>query len=244
MKLGVIADIHSNAAALEAVLADLDLRGVDRIVHLGDAFNGALEPHRVLELLRARPMVHVRGNGERMVLSPDPAVRSASASFARAQFSPEELEWIAGWPVRHDEPEFVACHGSPRDDLEYLLEEVTAEGVALRSRADIRARLPDLGAGLVLCGHTHVPRMVRLDDRMLVVNPGSIGLPAYGDETPFPHRMETGSPDARYAVAELRDGAWRVDLIGVPYDWAAAARLAELNGFPEWVGLLSTGYAR
>ncbi|MBK8476374.1 MAG: metallophosphoesterase family protein [Opitutaceae bacterium] len=244
MKLGIIADIHSNAPALAAVLADLARHKVDLVVQLGDAFNGPIAPAEVMALLRARPMLHVKGNGERMVLAEDPAERSASATYARSVLSEADLAWVAAWPARHDQPEFTACHGSPRSDLEYLLEEVTSRGVFLRSGADIAARLEETVSPLVLCGHTHLPRVVRLLSGTLVVNPGSVGLPAYADVPPFPHRMETGSPHARYAVTEVIAGEWAVSLCAVAYDWEAAAKLAEARGFPDWVVPLRTGYVR
>ncbi len=243
MKLGIIADIHSNAPALAAVFEDFACRGIDRVVQLGDAANGPVAPAEVVAMLRARPMIHVRGNGERMVLAPISEARSASAAYARAQLSPEELEWVASWPERYEQAEFTACHGSPRSDVEYLLEEVTSAGVFLRGAADIAARLEGTVAPLVLCGHTHIPRVVRLESGPLVVNPGSVGLPAYADAAPIPHKMETGSPHARYAVAELLGGRWVVALCAVPYDWEAAARAAEAHGFADWGGPLRTGYA-
>ena len=62
---------------------------------------------------------------------------------------------------------------------------------------------------LILCGHSHVPRAVRLRDGRMIVNPGSVGCPGYRDNLPFPHLMETGTPDACYAVLELRTGRWQ-----------------------------------
>ncbi|EOW6434492.1 metallophosphoesterase family protein [Cronobacter turicensis] len=53
---------------------------------------------------------------------------------------------------------------------------------------------------LILCGHTHIPRSVEISSTCLIVNPGSVGLQAYDDEHPFFHKMEAGSPHARYAI--------------------------------------------
>ena len=58
----------------------------------------------------------------------------------------------------------------------------------------------------MLCGHSHIARAVRLSDGRLIVNPGSVGSPGYRDIHPFPHVMEAGTPDARYAILELLDG--------------------------------------
>ncbi len=244
MKIAVIADIHSNRPALEAVLTDLSRHRIDRLVHLGDAFNGPIDPAGVAALLRPIPMLHVRGNGERMVLSDDPNERKSSANYARERLTADDLEWIRSWPRSRIEPDFLACHGSPESDIEYLLEEVLPGGVRLRRAADVLTRLGPVESGLVLCGHTHVPRFVRLNRRCAVLNPGSVGLPAYADDSPSPHRMETGSPEARYALAELSVAGWSVSHLAVPYDHEKAAAIAEAEGFVDWAVALRTGYAK
>jgi diadenosine tetraphosphatase ApaH/serine/threonine PP2A family protein phosphatase len=72
---------------------------------------------------------------------------------------------------------------------------------------------------------------VRLRDGRLIVNPGSVGL-----------QMNHGSPDARYAIVERRDGKYYPSFHAVPYDHFAAARQAEANGFPQWRDALVTGW--
>lgn len=243
MKIAVIADIHSNRPALEAVLKDLSHYQIDRLVHLGDAFNGPIDPAGVAALLRPLTMLHVRGNGERMVLSDDLNERKRSASFARERLGLDDLEWIRSWPRTRIEQDFLMCHGSPKSDTDYLLEEVLPDGVRLRTTRDVLARLGPVESNLVLCGHTHVPRFVRLNRRCAVLNPGSVGLPAYADSSPTPHKMEVGSPEARYAIAELDDSGWRVSHRAVPYDYNEAATIAEAEGFPDWATALRTGYA-
>ena len=76
-----------------------------------------------------------------------------------------------------------------------------------------------------------------------MLNPGSVGLQAYEDATPFSHRMETGSPKARYAVASLGSSGWEAELLAVDYDWARAAELARAHGFEDWARVLETGRA-
>jgi diadenosine tetraphosphatase ApaH/serine/threonine PP2A family protein phosphatase len=93
----------------------------------------------------------------------------------------------------------------------------------------------------VLCGHTHVPRSVR-SRGTLIVNPGSVGQAAFDDDIPCPHVIETGSPDARYAIVEKRNGEWVADLISVPYPYQEMAELARLRDRPDWVCALLTGY--
>jgi len=243
MKIAVIADIHGNAPALEAVLEDIAQAAVDQILDLGDAFNGPIDPARVAALLQLEPMIHVRGNGERMVIAPTAAERSLSAEFARICLSPAQLAWIQAWPPLYHTPDLLACHGSPTSDTEYLLEELIPNAVRLRPRADIQARLGAVDSSLVLCAHSHVPRLVQVSSTTLILNPGSVGLPAYTLDAPIPHKMEVGSPGARYAIVEQLKAGWRVTHIAVPYDGEAAARMAERAGFPAWANTLRSGYA-
>jgi diadenosine tetraphosphatase ApaH/serine/threonine PP2A family protein phosphatase len=85
---------------------------------------------------------------------------------------------------------------------------------------------------------------VRLGDGRLVVNPGSVGVPGFSYNVPYPHRIEAGTPDARYAVLELADGAWRVTFRHVPYDHEAMAAIARANGYREFAAALATGWVR
>jgi hypothetical protein len=82
---------------------------------------------------------------------------------------------------------------------------------------------------------------VRLDDGRLIVNPGSVGLPAYEDDHPHAHVVEVGSPHARYAVIAQVRGRWSAEFILVDYDWEAAASAAEVLGRSDWGRALRTG---
>ena len=124
-----------------------------------------------------------------------------------------------------------ACHGSPAGgDLEYLLEDVSSGYPVLASADAVRAWLAGIGRiRLVLCGHTHIAR-IATSHGVLIVNPGSVGMPAYRDERLVAHAMEAGSPHARHAILARTSAGWRADLRSVPYDAEAAARQAEQNG--------------
>ena len=67
MRIAVISDIHGNALALKAVLADMETRAVDRVVNLGDVASGPLWPLQTMEILAGRDWTTVRGNHDRMV---------------------------------------------------------------------------------------------------------------------------------------------------------------------------------
>ena len=100
------------------------------------------------------------------------------------------------------EDEVLLCHGSPTDDLCYLLEDVTSGHPQVRDEEEIVRLLAGAAQPVIVCGHTHIPRLVRLANGQTIVNPGSVGLAAYSDDTPVPHAMEKYSPDASYAILE------------------------------------------
>jgi putative phosphoesterase len=236
--IGILADIHGNAWALEAVLADAKRRGIEKFVDLGDVLYGPLAPRRTYELLRAVNLVAaVKGNQDRFVVSG--AAGNATLDWVRADLGSEPVAWLDALPATAIYGEWLLCHGSPLSDMEYLLEDVCEAGRPLvRADADIVKRLAGVENALVLCGHTHVPRLVMLSNgRQQVLNPGSVGLPAYDDESPVPHLMETYSPHASYAVWD--DGV--VSFHRVPYDWEAAAAKAKELGREDWARGIAAG---
>ena len=86
-------------------------------------------------------------------------------------------------------------------------------------------------------------RIVRADGTV-IVNPGSVGQPAYDDPTPPAHVSETGSPHARYAILNIEADRVDADMIAISYDHLAAARRAEENGGAAWMQFLATGFAK
>ena len=78
--------------------------------------------------------------------------------------------------------------------------------------------------------------------RISRVNPGSVGCPGYRDSHPFPHVVEAGSPDARYAILEFVGDSWEVTFRHVPYDHDAMAGLARQNGQAELATAIATGW--
>ncbi|MBZ5588879.1 MAG: metallophosphatase family protein [Acidobacteriia bacterium] len=245
MRIGVISDVHGNRWALEAVMRDLDRRGVAAVLDLGDGVYGPLDPRGTAALLIGRNVESVRGNEDRIVLEPSDERDSATLLFTRASLSPEQLEWLRELPARRVAfGSMLCCHGTPDRDHEYLLERVASGGVTLVSADDLAATLAGIRESVVLCGHSHVARTGHLPDGRLAVNPGSVGLPAYSDDLPWPHAMEAGSPHARYMVLEETTAGWRVEHVAVPYDWETAATTAQRNGRADWAEWLRTGRAR
>jgi predicted phosphodiesterase len=246
MKFAVIADIHGNCLALEAVLADIASLGLTEVVNLGDHLSGPLEARRTADLLMARGFPSIRGNHDRELVERDRLEMGPSDKAAHAQLERAHLDWLAALPptlVYRDE--VFLCHGTPQSDTTYWLESLTADGHAhITPVEEIERQAEGVACSLLLCGHTHIPRLVRLRDGRLVVNPGSVGCPAYEDVEPVRHRMQAGTPDACYAVVERARAGWRVGFRYVPYDHMAMAAMAAENGRPEWASALATGWIR
>lgn len=242
LRIAVVSDIHGNLAALEAVVADFTRRGVDAVVNLGDSLSGPLLPRETAQYLMAQDWTQLAGNHERQILDND-SPRGASDEYAHSQLSARELEWIAALGPRADYAhDVLLCHGTPHSDLVYLLETVEPARVRVATAQEIDARLGDVTAALVVCGHSHVSRSVRSARGQLIVNPGSVGLPGYVAGAPHAHVIENASPDARYAIVERRAGHWSSSLIAVPYDFRSMAELARRRGRAEWRSALLTGY--
>jgi putative phosphoesterase len=240
MRIAVVSDIHGNLKALEAVVRDIERRSVDAVINLGDSLSGPLMAKETAQFLMAQNWTHLAGNHERQILELNDR-SSKPDKFAHSRLSDIEFQWIASLPsVMQFSADVLICHGTPSSDCTSLLQ--TAERNA--SGAEIESRLAgaNTDAALILCGHTHIPRSVRVRSGSLIVNPGSVGQPAFADDHPYPHVVETGSPDARYAIVEKRDGIWTASLFSVPYDHVEMAALAKVRDFADWESALLTGY--
>ena len=99
------------------------------------------------------------------------------------------------------------------------------------SEDSIVAAAEGIGYPIMVCGHTHLARSVRLRDGRRIINPGAVGF-----------QLVHGSPDARYAVIERRQGHWYTSLRVVPYDHDAAAAQAVGNGLEAWAEVLTSGW--
>ncbi|SDT30230.1 metallophosphoesterase family protein [Bradyrhizobium canariense] len=246
MRFAAIADVHGNYLALEAVVADIRAQGIDEIVNLGDMASGPLDARRTMDALMALDAIHVLGNHDRYLIDRPPEQMGSWDRPAYAQLDPRHLDWLRTVPsTRVFRDHVFLCHATPDNDQVYWLETVLPDGtVRMSSLEAIEEVAKDITQPLILCGHTHIARAVRLGDGRLVVNPGSVGSPGYRDIHPFPHVIEAGTPDARYAILECEGGVWRATFRHVPYDHEAMAALAQRNGQPELAVALATGWIR
>ena len=255
MKLAVISDIHGNLLALQAVLADIARQGVDQTVNLGDILSGPLQPAETADLLMAQGFATIRGNHERQLLEmlaqPGPVDAATADGYAASEMSPAHATWLQALPVAIAlNSDVRLCHGTLGSDLQYWLETVVpgfaqgqGPGVRAATLEEVAERLDSATHPVMLCGHSHVPRLLQCG-AVLIVNPGSVGLPAYADEHPHPHVIENGAPHARYALLEKTVQGWQVDLRAVPYDHLAQARVAAAHRRPDWAHALASGFAQ
>jgi putative phosphoesterase len=234
VKVAIISDVHGNRLALEAVLDDIARHKVDATLNLGDLVSGPLEPNWTADILIDLDIPTVRGNHERNLIDHPPDKLGRIDRFAQEQMETRHRAWINALPQTLALLEDVfLCHGTPTScDEPWLDNWWDGRSVVVPDEAQVAARAEGFDYPVMLCGHTHVPRAVRLKDGRLIVNPGSVGL-----------QFNLGSPDARYATVEVRDGKYYPSFHVVPYDHTAAARLAEANGFPAWRDVLMTGWA-
>ena len=181
MRLAALYDIHGNLPALDAVLAEVQAAGADRIVIGGDVLPGPM-PRETLDRLLALdvPIDYLFGNGEVAILNemkgtPSPAMPETYRPML--QWNAEQVSaaraLLEGWPatVRLDVPGLGAvlfCHATPRNEDE-IFTRVTPE-------ARLRPLFDSLGVSLVVCGHTHM-QFDRMVGATRVVNAGSVGLP-------------------------------------------------------------------
>jgi putative phosphoesterase len=215
MRVAVLADIHGNLPALEAVLAEVEAAAPDLVVVCGDVASGPL-PAEAIELLRSLPDARfVRGNADRELVSAfDGATDGSSAlsnDWCATQISREQRDFLASFAetvsIEVDGlGRVLFCHGSPRSDEEMMTSE-TPDGRLAEFTAGV-------DAAVVVSGHTHMP-LDRTIGGVRVINPGSVGMPF-------------GEPGAHWAL--LGPG---LDMRRTDYDREAAAARIRRSEWPD-----------
>jgi putative phosphoesterase len=249
-RIAALSDIHGNLPALNAVLADIAQRGVDTVVNLGDILSGPLWPRETAERLMALRLPTIKGNHERQLLACAAKALNPNScesdEYGYLHTTAEQRAWLAALPnTLHLSDAVFLCHGTPTSDHHYFLESVDAhapDGCRAATPAEVRTRAGEVQAQVILCGHTHMPRMLQLDGGPLIVNPGSVGVPAYDDEWQGFHKIQTRSPHARYCIVEQTTCGWTVLQCAVAYDWPSAVARARANGREDYA-LWLTGHA-
>ena len=244
MKFAILSDIHGNLWALAAVLEDAKRRGITRFINLGDILYGPLQPLETYDLLKTVDVVTIQGNEDREVYEfyDHQSEAHPTLTYMLEELGEEPVEWLRSLPKTIVVAEAVfACHGVPSDDRIYLLEDVASGLPIVREDAVIAHHLEDVNYPVILCGHSHIARVVQLSSGQLIINPGSVGVPAYDDDVPNYHEMQNHSPLASYAVLEKQDSSWQVDLLKIPYDVDSAVEQAQRQGREDWAYWIKTG---
>ncbi len=240
--VAVLCDIHGNAPALEAVLAEVRADPPDAMVIGGDVAAGPM-PIEVLAALRSLPWpVHfLRGNADRVLVmaydgeAPD-YIRAhplwESDCWTAARLPREERDWLASLPglVRLDVGalgEVLFCHGTPRSDEERI--------TVFTPQIRLAAVLQPAQAALVVCGHTHRQFDMSAGGRRMV-NAGSVGRP-------YEHRPGAYWLTLRGRSPQHHGGTERtvppVSLRRTEYDVEAATAAFAAVGYPTAAGMLA-----
>lgn len=238
MRFLILSDIHANATALEASLAEAGGKW-DRVVCLGDVVGYGPDPNEVIDRIRGLEAVTIRGNHDKVgsgLTSADDfnPVARAAAMWTREHLRPENREYLENLPLGPLSIDgFSMVHGAIRDEDEY----VVAPAQALES-------LLEAPSQVTFFGHTHLQvgfslgpdnaisslRLRPTNDSKLsklelsngtsyLLNPGSIGQPRDGD------------PRAAFAIADLSHR--EVEFWRVPYEIEAVQDRMERAGLPE-----------
>jgi diadenosine tetraphosphatase ApaH/serine/threonine PP2A family protein phosphatase len=242
MRIAVVADLHANLTAFDAVAADWG--AVDEIWSLGDVVGYGPDPNECVERLLALRHVGIPGNhdwaavGKIDVGDFNPAARAA-AEWTRQQLSADARAYLEALPQVERRPPFTLVHGSVVSPIwEYLLDTGAAA-----------ASFELLETPHALIGHSHVPLMFvaeadgRVGGQLLhpgaafdlagarrILNPGSVGQPRDGD------------PRASYAVIEQDGDRFTFQLRRVAYDVAATQERMRRAGLPpSLIGRLAAG---
>lgn len=236
-QITIFGDIHANLPALEAVLADMDARGLDNRYCLGDLVGYGTSPNEVIAAVRARDIPTIMGNYDQGVgHSSDDCgcayrteearqLGNQSIAWSNAHTSADHKAYLRGLaaqlPLQVGDLRVLLVHGSPRKINEYLYED--------RPDASFERIMDGVAADVLVCGHTHKPYRKVLPSGRHIVNAGSVGKPKDGD------------PRAGYVVLAATGNDLQVEFIRVAYDVERAAQAIEATAMPDvFAGMLRT----
>lgn len=216
MRISLIADIHGNLPALQAVLRHARARGAAQtILNLGDAVGYGPFPDEVVQAIQGAAFTNIIGNYDAYVLNKTMRkekwgrvkTKNKRAMFAwtYGALSKQSRRYLEALPkqreIELDGMDVLLTHGSPASPDEHLRADTPEE--RLRELAN------EVNAGVVFCGHSH-EAFARKVDGVWFINPGSVG------------RLDDGDPRASYAILEINRDALDVQFFRAPYDIQAA----------------------
>jgi putative phosphoesterase len=232
MRVAIVSDIHGNLTALEAVIADIARRGVDRVVHGGDLALVGCQPAEVIDRVRELGWPGIVGNTDELLWRPEehkaqarnaPKLREllrllfdVYAPVTRELLGHERIAWLRQLPDEHREDNVVLVHASRGDLWRAPLPDAEDSTLA--------ATYGSCDAETVVYGHIHRPYVRRLE-QFTVTNSGSVGSPFDGDPRASYLLLE---PDQAQIVRVEYDIEREVDLL-LRSDYPDALRIAEMR---------------
>ncbi len=228
-RLALLADIHGNLPALEALQRDLAQFTVEAVIVAGDVVNWGPFSAQVMERVVNEQWAVIRGNNEFYLLEyqtprePEAWRHYTIPLWLKRQLAGRWHSVIAAWPdtlsLRFaDAPPIRVVHGTPQGNSDPIYP-TTPE-------AELTPLLAGLEERTLIAGHTHLPMDRRVNGWRLL-NPGSVGLPMDGT---FP---------ASYMLLEASDGDWQATFRQVPYDNEPLFHEFERQGFVEECGVVA-----
>lgn len=237
MRIALIADIHGNLAALEAVLAEIGTLQPDRLIVAGDVVDGGPDTGACWRRVKALGVPVIRGNHERYIFDygtprADPAWSSpqfAPLRVARAELSAAEIAELAALPTLWrdpDHPDLLVVHASLRSDNDSIFP-YTPD-----AQIDPMFEGMNPAVRLIVRGHNHACSTREWAGRRIVTT-GSTGLP------------QDGNPAAQFLLLEKRaDGVWHARHRAVRYDVGATLRRFRESGYLDKAGPLGRLFYR
>ena len=227
-RIALISDVHGNLTALEAVLADIESRGLTRIFNLGDYVGKGPRGREVVDLCRERCEVNILGNWDDFLPDPGRTVDTPALTWWLDQLGPGQGEWLRSLPFSHDFTMsgrrirlFHASEETVHRRVRFDHDEAEFLGLFTNTAATGDGPVPTV----VGYADTHDPYYETDRERRTVFNTGSVGN-CMGDPTPVYVILEgvmDGAADAPFSVQFVR----------VPYDWEAELEVASEMGMPE-----------
>ncbi len=200
MLIGIIADVHSNAVALKAVLSALDASGAGKILHAGDIIGYNPYPDETIDLFKKNRIISIIGNHDRALVTGDISgfnpYAATALEWTRNVIADDTVDYLMGLKniesITEDAKRIVMVHGSPYDFDEYVYPGNVSSDLLSAVNCDI-----------LVMGHTHIQFKKEFPEG-LIVNPGSVGQP------------RDGNPDAAFAVLDTASG--KIELKRASYD--------------------------
>ena len=225
MRLAIISDIHANAPALKAVLADIKAQHISTIWSLGDLVGYAPFPNEAIDIFRREKIKGIIGNYDLKVLNfeknkkdwkgkKDPE-KFFSFSWTDRNITPATRAYLKKLPenlkLSFAGKTWLLVHGSPENNEEALTAQ-TPEERFLELAGQVKA-------DIVLCGHSH-RAFAKAVSRLWFINPGSVGRPFDSD------------PRAAYTIIEIKEGQLNVQNRRIAYPMEETIGKMREQGFP------------